>query len=193
MSFAKTITQVCKDLDKDDGIGNKLQLTETVAWMLFLKCADREEKELAEQSEISGEEYSPIISGKYQWDDWARQKSELSGDELLEFISRDLFATLQKAEGESNLAKMTRSIFQNITLYPKSGYLIRDCLEKFNRGFEQEKFDQSEIRIEFDKLLRQMTINSKEHPRLFTPRPLCTLLAKLLNPEIGQKIYDPAY
>ena len=63
MSFAKTITQVCKHLEKDDGIGNKFQLTETIAWMLFLKCVDREEKELAEQSEIGGEEYSPIISG----------------------------------------------------------------------------------------------------------------------------------
>ena len=87
---------------------------------------------------------------------------------------------------------MTKSIFQHTTLYPKSGYRTRDCLEMLNRGFEQKNFDQGEIRIEFDKLLRQMTINSKEHPRLFTPRPLCTLLAKLLNPEIGQKIYDPA-
>ena len=192
MSFAKTMTQVCKHLEKDDGIGNKFQLTETVAWMLFLKCVDGEEKELAEQAEMVGEEYSPVVSGKYRWDHWAGPKSDLSGDELLEFVSQDLFAALGQLEGEGNLAEVTRNIFRHAALYPKSGYRARDCLETLNRGFDQENFDRKEIRSEFDNLLRQMTINSKEHPRLFTPRPLCSLLAKLLNPKIGQKITDPA-
>ena len=193
MNISDTITEICKKLEEDDGIGNKSQLTETVAWLLFLKCADMEEKEHAEQSEIIGEDYSLVISDKFQWDYWASHQSKLSGAELLKFISDELFPALKKVEGESNLAQVTRSVFQNATVYPKSGYKIKDCVEILNRDINQESLGERKIQERFDKLLYQMTAsNSKEHPRLFTPRPLCFLLVKLLNPQMGQKVYDPA-
>ena len=44
MNISTTITEICKKLEKDDGIGNKFHLTETVAWLLFLKCVDWEER-----------------------------------------------------------------------------------------------------------------------------------------------------
>jgi type I restriction enzyme M protein len=139
--YENTFNKIEKDLRAEDGIANELDYVEQTSWVLFLKYLDDLESERKDRAELDGKPYAPIISGPFQWRDWAApmrngqldQNKALIGEDLIAFIDRDLFPHLasfrQSATSPQTIEYKIGEIFTELRSKFRSGYILRDILE----------------------------------------------------------------
>jgi type I restriction enzyme M protein len=72
--------------------------------MLFLKYLDDLEETRSMEAELVGKSYERVIDEDYSWSAWAAPKNDdgsfdhdsaLAGDDLIDYVDRDLFRYLQ--------------------------------------------------------------------------------------------------
>ena len=74
--FEKTFKNVDDILHKDAGCSSELDYVEQSSWVLFLKYIDDLESARKVGAELGNKKYTPIISGKYRWTEWAVPKTK---------------------------------------------------------------------------------------------------------------------
>jgi type I restriction enzyme M protein len=188
------VNKCCDILRTDDGISGAVHYTEVLSWLLYLKFFDDKEKERKEMMEIEGEKYTPFLEKKYRWENWASDKSGLTGKELISFINDDLFPYLASLKGqkEGDPRDIIAAIFANSVNRVNSGYLLRDVIseiQKINFDVGDEVFTLSHV---YEDLLKSMQEGGGNNGEFYTPRSLVRAMVKLLNPKIGETVYDPA-
>ena len=161
-----------------------LQYVEQLSWLLFLKLFN----DLEKQQELLKSKYQPIFDAKYQWYNWAGKKT---GEELKEFIERDLIPYLAGLSGTPQKAKIA-SIFQEVKNHMRSGYNLAEVVEILD-GMDFSKPEDSHIlSIAYEDLL--MTTAGQKGGgagEFYTPRPIIRFMINIIQPEIGDKILDP--
>ena len=188
------VNKCCDILRTDDGISGAVHYTEVLSWLLYLKFFQDKESERQEMSAISGEEYTPLLKEKYQWNYWTSQEAGLTGKELVDFINDDLFPYLESLKGskEGDPRDIISAIFANSTNRVNSGYLLSDVIEEIKKiHFEigEDMFTLSHI---YEDLLKNMGEGGGNSGEFYTPRPLVKAMVQLLDPKIGETVYDPA-
>lgn len=138
--------QAFKNIDdvlwKEAGCTTELDYTEQTSWMLFLKYLDDLEHERALETELVGKSYDFIIDEPHRWSSWAAPKKDdgsfdhdtaLTGDDLIDYVNRDLFPYLQsfkqRAPNPDTIEYKIGEIFSEIKNKFQSGYSLRDALE----------------------------------------------------------------
>jgi len=120
------INRITDILRRDDGISGAMHYTEQISWVLFLKFLNDLEDTKNEDAELDGVVYNFVLEKKYRWNNWAVLKvdgkkdviNSKSGDDLLDFVNKELFPYLKS--------------FKNITENPKSiKYKIGAIFEVF--------------------------------------------------------------
>src|SRR5262249_52669037 len=142
--------RACDILRRDNNVGGVVQYTEHLAWLLFLKFLDVEEKRRAEIAEFAGEPYEPVLQGQLEWDYWASPEAleKRTATSLIAFVRGRLLPGLAVLTG-SPLARTIASIFSDeggddqtvVRAVPvcASGYNLKDVLDIINRiHFERE-------------------------------------------------------
>src|SRR5690606_35812988 len=101
-------------LRRDNNVGGIMQYTEHIAWLLFLKFLDEEEKERTAQASLGGEPYEPVLRGDLAWDTWASPKilKEISADDLIRYVRGRLLPGLAALSG-TPLARTIAGIFSD--------------------------------------------------------------------------------
>lgn len=188
------INKCCDILRTDDGISGAVHYTEVLSWLLYLKFFQDKDRERQEMAALNGEEYTPLLKDKYQWDYWTSQKAGLTGKELINFINDDLFPYLEGLKGtkEGDPRDIISAIFASSTNRVNSGYLLSDVISEIKKiHFEigEDMFTLSHI---YEDLLKNMGEGGGNSGEFYTPRPLVKAMVQLLDPQIGQTIYDPA-
>jgi type I restriction enzyme M protein len=188
------INQCCDILRTDDGITGAWQYTEALSWILYLKFFDDKERERQSQAELNGDEYHPLLKKEYQWSTWTDPKKGKTGKELTKWIEESLIPYLAGLKGskEGDPRDIISAIFKNVQNRVNSGFLLRDVIEKiqsihFDVG--EEAFSLSHI---YEDLLRNMGEGGGNAGEYYTPRPLIKTMIKLVDPKIGETVYDPA-
>lgn len=184
-SVIKAIQDIMR---KDTGVDGDAQRLSQIVWMLFLKIfADKEE-----EYEIMNDDYKSPLNSKYRWQNWAKDDEGLTGDELIDFINNDLFPYLQNLENDSdNRALIIKNIFQDTYNYMKSGTLLRQVINKIN----EIDFNSSEDRHLFNDIYEQLlqSLQSAGNAgEYYTPRAITQFIVDMINPQIGEKVLDPA-
>src|SRR5512142_229557 len=90
MAINTTIKAIQDIMRQDAGVDGDAQRISQLTWMLFLKIFDDREQEY----ELDDAYISPIPR-ELRWRHWAADPEGMTGDELLEFIDDQLFATLK--------------------------------------------------------------------------------------------------
>jgi type I restriction enzyme M protein len=168
---------------RDDGLV-PLQYVEQLSWLLFLKLFDDWER----QQKILKPDYQFLFEEKYQWKNWA---NKLTGEELKEFVERDLIPYLSSLSGTPQKAKIA-SIFQEIKNHMRSGYSLAEVIEIINGMDFSNPEDTQILSIAYEELL-MFTCGQKGGGagEFYTPRPIVRLMVKIIDPKIGEKILDP--
>ena len=181
-TLSNKIWQCCNIMRRDKLV--PLQYVEQLSWLLFLKLFN----DLEKQQELLKSKYQPIFDAKYQWYDWAGKKT---GEELKEFIERDLIPYLAGLSGTPQKAKIA-SIFQEVKNHMRSGYNLAEVVEILD-GMDFSKPEDSHIlSIAYEDLL--MTTAGQKGGgagEFYTPRPIIRFMINIIQPEIGDKILDP--
>ena len=205
MSYQQTFKNIDDILRKDAGASSELDYTEQTSWILFLKYLDDLEKRKAVEAELKGATYTPIIAPEFKWESWAApkdadgkfdHKTAMSGKDLLEFVDLKLFPYLstftERASGPDTIEYKIGEIYSNIKNKLQSGYTLRDVLELVDELDFGANVNQHELSSLYEVKIKNMGNAGRNGGEYYTPRPLIRAMIQVIDPQIGETIYDPA-
>lgn len=200
-----SINRITDILRRDDGISGAMQYTEQISWILFLKYLDDFEKKKAQEAFLNGVEYRPAIDAAHKWNVWACPKDERgkldlklakTGDDLKDYVNRDLFPYLKgfKLTGQDvkTVQYKIGGIFEFLDNKIASGHTLREVLNIIDELNFQSKEDIFELSHIYENLLQGMGNDGGNSGEFYTPRAVIRTIVEVVNPKIGQTVYDGA-
>ncbi len=200
--------QSLKNIDnilRADNAGGALDYIEQTSWILFLKYLDDLEETKKTESALAGKKYNEILKPEFRWGSWACPKTadgkldhhkSLDGDDLRDFVNLELFPYLKKfrmsAEDADTVEYKIGEIFNELKNKIQSGYALRnilDIVDSLHFRTEEEKHEWSHL---YESKIRGMGNAGQDGGQYYTPRPLIKTIVKIVNPKIGETIYDGA-
>lgn len=203
--FEQTFKNIDDILHKDAGCGSELDYVEQTSWVLFLKYLDDLEKDKATAAELMGKVYNNIIAPEFQWSVWAAPKDAdgkldhhkaLTGDDLADFVNIELFPYLKKFKNEAESADTIEykigEIFSELKNRIQSGYNLREVINRIDELRFRTHAEKHEMSHLYEGKIKNMGNAGRNGGEYYTPRPLITTIIKVVNPQIGETIYDGA-
>jgi type I restriction enzyme M protein len=203
--FEQVFRKIDDILHKDAGCTSELDYTEQSSWLLFLKYLDALEKERKTQADLECRTFEPLLDAPYRWESWAAPKGNdgkidhnraLVGDDLRDFVNGRLFPYLHgfkaRASSPQTLEYKVGEVFGEIKNKIQSGYSLRDVIERVDElrfGTHKEKHELSHL---YEAKIRNMGNAGRNGGEYYTPRPLIRAMIQVVDPKIGERIYDGA-
>lgn len=192
-------------LRQEAGCSNELDYIEQTTWLLFLKYLDDLESELEMKAMFEGKEYKRLVKGFNRWNAWAAPKmadgsldvvNAMTGDDLVQFVNQKLFPSLAEykrtAEDSRTLEYKIGEIFSELRNKIQSGYNLREIINKIDGLRFQSADDKHEMTVLYESKIQRMGNAGRNGGEYYTPRPLIRSIVKVVNPRIGETVYDPA-
>ncbi len=186
--FIKRLRDIMRN---DAGINGDAQRIEQIAWMLFLKVYDAKEQDW----EWDDENYQSIIPSECRWANWAvddRSGSAMTGDRLLDFVNNTLFPTLKHlpVTASTPIKKaIVQTAFADANQYMKDGVLLRqviNVIDELDLSDYEESHAFGEI---YESILKELQ-SAGSAGEFYTPRAVTDFMAKMIEPQIGERMAD---
>jgi len=203
--FEQTFKNIDDVLRKEAGCATELDYAEQTSWMLFLKYLDDLEEHRKVDAELTKRSYAPLLDEAHRWSAWAAPKKPngqfdhdraLTGDDLIEFVNGDLFPYLkgfrQRATGPKTIEYKIGEIFSEIVNKFRSGYSLRDALELIDGLRFRSQNERHELSALYETRIKNMGNAGRNGGEYYTPRPLIRAMINVIDPKIGETIYDGA-
>ena len=203
--FEQAFKNIDDVLRKEAGCTTELDYTEQTSWLLFLKYLDGLEQDRAAEAAMSRKKYSYILDTPYRWESWAAPKGKdgqldhnkaLTGDDLRDFVDRKLFPYLhgfkQRASGPDTIEYKIGEIFGEIKNKIQSGYNLREIIDHIDELQFRSQSEKHELSHLYEAKIKNMGNAGRNGGEYYTPRPLIRAIVKVVQPKIGERIYDGA-
>ncbi len=203
--FEQTFKNIDDLLYKDGGSDSELDYIGQTSWVMFLRYLDELEQDKADEAELKGEDYTFILEEEYRWPNWAMPKGDdgkvdhhkiMEGPDLVNFVDTKLFPYLaaftQKAESPKTIEYKIGEIFSELKNKIQSGYNLREILEYADALPFRASSDKHELSHLYESKIKNMGNAGRNGGQYYTPRPLIRAMIQVLDPQIGEKIYDGA-
>ena len=203
--FEQTFKNIDDLLYKDSGSDSELDYIGQTSWVLFLRYLHELEQDKADEAELKGEEYSFILQEEYRWPNWAMPKDEegkidhhvaMTGADLVQFVDGELFPYLAKFKQEADSANTIQykigEIFSELKNKIQSGYNLREILEYADQLPFRASNDKHELSHLYETKIKNMGNAGRNGGQYYTPRPLIRAMINVVDPQIGEKVYDAA-
>lgn len=203
--FTQAFRNIDDILRKEAGCTTELDYTEQTSWLLFLKYLDDLERERAIKAELEGKPYAFILAPQFRWDSWAAPKgadgkfdiiNAKTGDDLRNFVDGELFPYLQKfkqnASSPDTIEYKIGEIFGEIKNKISNGYNLREIIDHINELSFKSQDEKHELSVLYEEKIARMGNAGRNGGEYYTPRPLIRAMIKVINPQLGETIYDGA-
>lgn len=208
--FQQTFKNIDDILHKDAGCGSELDYVEQTSWVLFLKYLDDLEKDKATAAELTGKAYTNIIAPEFQWSVWASPKKKkenselveldhhnaLTGDDLADFVNIQLFPYFKKFKSSAlspdTIEYKIGEIFSELKNRIQSGYNLREVINFIDELRFRTHAEKHEMSHLYEDKIKNMGNAGRNGGEYYTPRPLIKTIIKVVDPKIGNTIYDGA-
>ncbi len=203
--FEQAFKRIDDVLRKEAGCTTELDYTEQTSWLLFLKYLDGLEQDLADEAALAGKKYSYILDSAYRWEIWAAPKGKdgtldhnkaLTGDDLRDFVNAKLFPYLdgfkQKASGPNTIEYKIGEIFGEIKNKIQSGYNLREIIDHIDELRFRSQTEKHELSHLYEAKIKNMGNAGRNGGEYYTPRPLIRAMVQVVQPTLGERIYDGA-
>lgn len=202
--YAQAFNAIDKAMRNDEGLASELDYAEQTSWLLFLKYLDDMEHEWAEEAALEGKTYTPILARPYRWQDWAAPKTKdgkpdpnaRTGSDLIDFVNGKLVPHLKSFKdssvGADSLQYKIGEIFSEVANRFRSGYTLRDVLQivdTLSFGSSEAKHELSDL---YETRIKRMGNAGRNGGEYYTPRPLIRAMIQVVQPQVGETIYDGA-
>lgn len=201
--------QAFKNIDdvlwKEAGCTTELDYTEQTSWLLFLKYLDGLEQDRADEAALEGKRYSYILDKPYRWETWAAPKDKdgrldhnraATGDDLRDFVNLKLFPYLhgfkQRASGADTIEYKIGEIFGEIKNKIQSGYNLREIIDHIDELQFRSQTQKHELSQLYEEKIRRMGNAGRNGGEYYTTRPLIRVIVQVVQPKIGERVYDGA-
>ncbi|MBB42706.1 MAG: type I restriction endonuclease subunit M [Rhodospirillaceae bacterium] len=203
--FEAAFKNIDDTLWKDAGCSSELDYIEQTSWILFLKYLDDFESEKETKALLNGERCSRIIHGEFRWAKWAAPKradgsldndSAMGGDNLRDFVNFKLFPHLASFKQTTDNPHSTNykigEIFSELRNKLQSGCILRDVINEVDKLRFLSNEDKHELSNLYEDKIKNMGNAGKNGGEYYTPRPLIKSIIRVVNPQIGETVYDAA-
>lgn len=203
--YENAFNSIERELRNEAGIANELDYVEQISWVLFLKYLHDLETERRDRAELNGEAYEPLIGPDFRWSDWAAPRTAeggfdhneaLVGDDLIAFVDRELFPYLADfraaTDGPRTIEYKIGEIFTELRNKFRSGYILRDVLEIVDGLSFNTQAQRHELSELYESRIRRMGNAGRNGGEYYTPRPLIRAMVRIVDPQIGETVYDGA-
>ena len=205
MNFEAIFNAIDNILRNEAGCSTELDYIEQTSWLLFLKYLDDLEAEREMEALMAGKDYKRIITGFLRWSQWAAPKKAdgspddincMTGPDLQQFVDRKLFPALRKfqetASSASTLEYKIGEIFAELRNKITSGYNLREIINLIDTLHFQSAEDKHEMTLLYESKIQRMGNAGRNGGEYYTPRPLIRTIVRVVDPRIGETVYDPA-
>ncbi len=167
------------------GISNPLQAIEQMSYLLFMKQLEDEDIKRQQETQLTNEEYVSIFDEcpNCRWSEW----NNYSANEILDHVRYEVFPFLQNLGGDQSLyGRYMADASFNI---PTASLLI-EAVKIINSMHikEQNRDTKGDI---YEYLLSELKTSGK-NGQFRTPRHIIKMMVEMTDPQIGEKICDPA-
>jgi type I restriction enzyme M protein len=196
------IKKIC-DIMRRSNCAGALQYVPELSWILFLKILDDTEQREAEEAEVVGDLFEDSISEPYRWRDWAapegtyRLKLQMGQmGQFIPFVNHEVIPYLKqlkdpkkKPTPRQKIISEVMSNVERVRIDTEANFLdILDKVHEMNYIDPTHIFPISQV---YEGLLLKMGQKNNDGGQFFTPREVVRAMIKSINPQIGEKIYDP--
>lgn len=201
--FEQAFKNIDDILHTDAGSATELDYVEQTSWVLFLKYLDDLEIEKSKKAQLEGKKYQFILEPQFRWNSWAAPKSAdgkldhriaKDGDDLLDFVNNELFPYLRKfkSDDQSTIESKVGEIFYELKNKITSGYKLREILNIVDKMHFQSSKEKHELSHLYEARIKRMGNAGRNGGEYYTPRPLIKAMVQVVDPKIGETIYDGA-
>jgi type I restriction enzyme M protein len=169
------------------GVTNPITYVEQISYLVFLKMLDEMEADREREARLSKRPFKPMFAGKnepYRWSEWTQITDTTK---LYKFVRDDVFDFMRGLGNREDV----RRFFADAQLQIPDGHTLRDCLDLF-RDFSLSDLD-TDIKGDLYENLLQRLGTQAQAGQFLTPRHLIRAIVKMVDPQIGQRILDPAF
>ncbi len=205
VGYAQVFKNVDDILHKDAGCTSELDYTEQSSWLLFLKYLDALEESRSQEAALTGKKYQHILEPRFRWATWAAPRKpdgspdhhkQQTGPDLLDFVNDELFPYLrgfkQRAATSSTIEYKIGEIFDEIRNRISSGYNLRDVINELDKLTFKSQVQKHELSDLYEVKIKNMGNAGRNGGEYYTPRPLIRAIIRVVDPQIGETIYDGA-
>lgn len=205
MQYESTFNAIDGILRNEEGCSTELDYIEQTSWLLFCKYVDDLEADLETQAMLDGKTYTRIIPADLQWEKWAAPRdaegnldvvNAMTGEVLVNFVNQRLFPELRRfketAAATTTLEYKIGEIFTELHNKIHSGYNLREIINKIDSLHFQSADDKHEMTVLYEGRIQRMGNAGRNGGEYYTPRPLIRSIVRVVNPQIGETVYDPA-
>jgi type I restriction enzyme M protein len=198
--FGEALWEVA-NVFRDDAL-HATERLETFSLFLFLKLWDEVEIELEEARGRKLPDDQQLVPEIYRFHNWADDPDEYAKqngfDDSIDFC-RQMFAGLATLKSKHATARDVQRLFKDTVFRLRYSSTVRALVSRLkelnlreimSRGLcEGERYDIFGRAYEY---LLQLFGQNKEFAEYFTPRHIVDRMVEIIDPEIGETIYDPA-
>jgi type I restriction enzyme M protein len=167
------------------GIANPLTAIEQMSYLIFLKRLEDMDNSRAASAKRRQQPYRSVFRGneKCRWSYW----SQLPGHEMLKHVRDKVFEFLRNLGSETS--SFTQQMQDAVFIIPKASLLQEAVKIIDDMHISTQDMDvQGDL---YEYLLKNLTTAGK-NGQFRTPRHIIRMIVNLVNPNIGDRICDPA-
>ena len=120
----------------------------------------------------------------------------MTGDDILDFVNYKLFPNLKKfklsAESADTIEYKIGEIFSELKNRIQSGYNLREVINRIDELRFRTHAEKHEMSHLYEDKIKNMGNAGRNGGEYYTPRPLIATIVKIVDPQIGQTVYDGA-
>jgi len=178
------------------GISNPLTAIEQISYLIFMKRLEDLDNVRKRRSEARGEKYESVFKGKFKisgvsidkekcrWSHW----KHYNADQMIEQVRDKVFPFLKNIQKDQD-GEFSKQMQSAVFMIPKPSLLQEavSLIDDLNiTGRNQDT--QGDI---YEYLLSELNQAGKSG-QFRTPRHIIRMMVEIINPQIGEKICDPA-
>ena len=171
---------------------------EEFSYFLFLKLFDEREKQREELAHLDGTKFVPDLPNHLRFSTWAEKilasdgktvKTDDGEFTIVDYV-RNIFSELAEVKDHDGRdLSLFRRLFKNHIWRIRYSPTIKELIKRLKDLELEQNFDVMGRAYEF---VVQKLGEQKQYGQYFTPRHIIHFMVELADPEIGEKIYDPA-
>lgn len=190
----------------EGGIANPLTAIEQITYLLFMKRLDDLETKREKDAEFTGEKYTSRFKGKFivPGSNESIDKNELRwsvfkhkpADEMLLHVQLKVFPFLKDLNGSTS--PFTKHMANAVFIMPKASLMVsainivEDIFKEIEKDATQGGHAFQDIQGDVYEMLLSEIASAGKNGQFRTPRHIIKLMAELVEPQLGQRIADPA-
>lgn len=168
------------------GLKDPVTRIQQISFLFFLKMLEEQDISMEKEEKLTGRNHKSIFDGKSEKFRWSRWR-EKTGDNLYKFVRDEVFPFIDELHnGHSNI----RQIFHGAKLLIPDEVTLKRTVEIIDT-IDFSSLD-TDVKGDLYESLLASIESAGELGQFLTPRHIIRAIIEMVNPKIGETIFDPA-